>query len=156
MRAAAKFLLLSVVIALCVLGWSAQPRNGRAAAAEAKPTIRVTRVYSGNDEQSHSDEAEVKLSVPNALGMEQSEALKAASTNFVRFPANFFEDWHCAHARRYVITLSGRGEVEVAGGQKIPMEPGRVVLFEDMTGRGHISRALTADWTAVFVQLDRK
>jgi hypothetical protein len=66
------------------------------------------------------------------------------------------EDWHCAHARRYVITLTGRGEAEIGGGQKVPMEPGSVVLFEDMTGKGHISRALTADWTAVFVQLDQK
>jgi len=156
MSALAKLLLPSVVTCLCVLGWSAQPRNGGAAAAEAKPTIRVTRVYLGDDGQSHAEETELKLSAPNALGMQQSEERKAASTNFVRFPGNFFEDWHCAHARRYVITLTGRGEAEISGGRKIPMEPGRVVLFEDMTGRGHISRALTADWTAVFVQLDQK
>jgi hypothetical protein len=53
-----------------------------------------------------------------------------------------------------VITLTGRGEVEIAGGQKIPMEPGRVLLFEDITGKGHISR-LTVDWTALFVPLDQ-
>jgi hypothetical protein len=156
MRAVAKLLLLSIVTGLCVLGWGAQPGNGGVAAADAQPTIRVTRVYSGDDGQSHADEAELKLSTPNALGMEQSEARKAASINFVRFPPNFFEDWHGAHARRYVITLTGRGEAEIGGGQKVPMEPGRVVLFEDMTGKGHISRALTADWTAVFIQLDPK
>ena len=153
MRAVAKLLLLSVVTGLCVLGCSAQPGNGGAAAADAKPTIRVTRVYSGNDGQSHAEEAELKLSTPNALGMEQSEALKAASTNFVRFPPNFLEDWHCAHARRYVITLTGRGEIEVSDGQKAVLEPGRVAWVEDLTGKGHVSRALTSDWTAVFVQL---
>ena len=154
MRGVAKLLLPSVVTGLCVLGWSAHARNG--GATKAEPPIPVTRVYSGDDGQSHAEEMELKLSAPNALGMEQSEELKAASTNFVRFPASFFKDWHCAHARRYVITLTGRGEAEIASGQKIPMEPGRVVLLEDMTGRGHISRALTADWTAVFVQLDPK
>jgi hypothetical protein len=156
MRAVAKLLLLSVVTGLCILGWSAQPGNGRAAAAEAKPTIRVTRVYSGDDGQSHAEEVEMKFGAADKLGLQQSVALKAASTNFVRFPANFFEDWHCAHARRYVITLTGRGEAEIGDGRKVPMEPGRVVLFEDMTGKGHISRALTADWTAVFIQLDQK
>jgi hypothetical protein len=60
-----------------------------------------------------------------------------------------------AHARRYVITLSGRGEIELAGGQKIMLEPGHVLLAEDLTGKGHIARALTADWTAMFVQLDQ-
>jgi quercetin dioxygenase-like cupin family protein len=97
---------------------------------------------------------EARLGVADKLGLQQSKAVKAASTNFVRFPADFLEDWHCAHARRYVITLSGRGEVEIGGERRITMEPGRVVLFEDRTGRGHISRALTADWTAVFVQLE--
>jgi hypothetical protein len=128
--------------------------NVDAVAAQQRGAIRVTRVYSGTDGQSHAEEIDVKLGAADKLGLEQSEAVKASSTNFARFPADFFEDWHRAHARRYVITLNGRGEAEIAGGQKIAMEPGRVVLFEDMTGKGHISRALTGDWMAVFVQLE--
>jgi len=160
-------LLMSMKVAMCVVivvavisGRVAVQsahflRAKTVAAADGKPRMQVTRVYSGSDGQTHAEPMDVKLSAPNQLGMEQSEELKAETTNFARFPATFFEDWHCAHARRYVITLTGRGEAEIAGGRKIPMEPGRVVLFEDMTGRGHISRALTADWTAVFVQLTR-
>jgi hypothetical protein len=53
-----------------------------------------------------------------------------------------------------VITLTGRGEIEVSDGKKVVLEPGRVVLVEDTAGKGHVSRALTADWTAVFVQLE--
>ena len=153
---------MCVVILVAVIGGPVAvqsvdfSRAKTVAAADNKPRIRVTRVYSGSDGQSHAEEIDAKLGVPNPLGMEQTEELKAVSTNFVRFSANFLEDWHCAHARRYVITLTGRGEAEIAGSRKIPMEPGRVVLFEDMTGKGHISRALTANWTAVFVQLDQK
>jgi quercetin dioxygenase-like cupin family protein len=145
-------LVLAIFVGGVAMG--ARHRGGGTAAAQEWPVIGVTRVYSGADGQSHAEEVEAKLGVANQLGLQQSEAVKAASTNFVRFPSNFLEDWHCAHARRYVITLSGRGEVEVAGGRRIRMEPGRVVLFEDRTGKGHISRALTADWTAVFVQLE--
>jgi hypothetical protein len=39
-----------------------------------------------------------------------------------------------------VITLSGYGEVEVAGGKKIHLEPGHIDLVEDLTGKGHITR----------------
>jgi quercetin dioxygenase-like cupin family protein len=96
---------------------------------------------------------DVKFGVPDALGLAQSEAVKVTSANFVRFAPNFFEDWHPAHARRYVITLTGKGEIELGDREKITLEPGHVLLAEDLTGHGHIARALTADWTALFVQL---
>ena len=50
--------------------------------------------------------------------------------------------WHVGPRRQYVITLSGRGEIEVAGGQKIEVGPGHIDLIEDTTGKGHITRNL--------------
>jgi hypothetical protein len=147
--------LASLAVCCSATAWKARG-NARDSAAQERASMHVTRVYSGSDGLSHAEDVETKLGAADQLGLRKSEAVKTTSANFARFPGNFFEDWHCAHARRYVITLTGRGEAEVAGGQKVPMEPGRVVLFEDMTGKGHISRALTADWTAVFVQLDEK
>jgi hypothetical protein len=44
-----------------------------------------------------------------------------------------------------VITLSGRGELEVSGGKKIPLGPGQINLIEDTTGKGHITRNLGPD-----------
>jgi hypothetical protein len=44
-----------------------------------------------------------------------------------------------------VITLSGRGEIEVAGGQKISVEPGHIELAEDLTGKGHITRVMGSE-----------
>jgi hypothetical protein len=51
-------------------------------------------------------------------------------------------DWHTAPRRQYVITLSGRGEIELAGGKKIALEPGHIELAEDLTGKGHITRVV--------------
>jgi quercetin dioxygenase-like cupin family protein len=44
--------------------------------------------------------------------------------------------------RQYVITLSGHGELEVAGGKKILVGPGSINLVEDVTGKGHITRTV--------------
>jgi hypothetical protein len=148
---------LPVMVSSVIAMWGAHQdaRSGAAALAQPRPSIHITRIYTGPDGQSHAEELDPKLGPPDALGLEHSDAVKVTSANFVRFAPSFFEDWHHAHARRYVITLSGRGEAEIAGGQKIPMEPGHALLFEDLTGKGHISRALTPDWTAVFIQLDQ-
>jgi hypothetical protein len=153
MRGIANYLVASLLGALGLAMWTAHQTQD-AAAAPPHPPILITRIYTSPDGQTHAEDIDPKLSPPDALGLEHSDAVKVASATFVRFAPNFFEDWHHAHARRYVITLTGRGEVEIPGGRKIPMEHGHVLLFEDLSGKGHISRALTADWTAVFVQLD--
>ena len=59
--------------------------------------------------------------------------------------AGSVQDWHTAPQRQYVITLSGRGEIEVAGGKKIALEPGHIELAEDLTGKGHITRAIGSE-----------
>ena len=41
-----------------------------------------------------------------------------------------------------MITLSGHGELEVAGGKKISVGPGNIELVEDVTGKGHITRTV--------------
>jgi hypothetical protein len=44
-----------------------------------------------------------------------------------------------------VITLGGRGELEVAEGRKVPVGPGHINLIEDTTGKGHITRNFGPD-----------
>jgi len=44
-----------------------------------------------------------------------------------------------------VITLNGRGEIEVAGGKKIAVGPGTINLVEDTTGKGHITKVVGAE-----------
>ena len=66
-------------------------------------------------------------------------------------------DWHTAPQRQYVITLSGRSEVEMAGGKNFVNNPGQVVFADDLTGKGHITRTLgTEDWISVAVPVPDK
>jgi hypothetical protein len=67
-------------------------------------------------------------------------------------------DWHNASQtpgwHQYVMTLSGRGEIELSDGKKISLERGRLVLAEDMTGKGHITRAVgSEDWVSEHVSI---
>ena len=148
-------LVRSVLVGSMIMMWTAGDDRIVALSQQRTP-VTLTRIYTGPDGQTHAEQIDVALA-PNLLyGREQSETVKAASSYFVRSPSGLVQDWHPANARRYVITLSGRGEVELGGGQRIPLEPGRVLLAEDLTGKGHITRNVgNADWTALFVQLDQ-
>jgi len=71
--------------------------------------------------------------------------MKITGAELHRTAAGSVQDWHTAPQRQYVITLSGRGEIEVAGGKKIALEPGHIELAEDLTGKGHITRAIGSE-----------
>jgi quercetin dioxygenase-like cupin family protein len=98
----------------------------------------VTRIYTGADGLSHAEEIEMKTIGAGTA----TEMIKATGVQFSSRPPAPSNDWHTGPARQYVITLSGRGELEVADGKKIALGPGQIDLIEDTTGKGHITRNL--------------
>jgi len=109
------------------------------AQAQAHKSMFMTRLYTGPDNQTHAEEVEVKFTGGNPGGAFQLMQVTGAELH--RGAAGTVSDWHRGPRRQYVITLSGRGEVEVAGGKKISLEPGHIDLVEDTTGKGHITRS---------------
>ena len=114
--------------------------NPQTVAAQTRKPITISRLYTGPDGQTHAEEMELKLNESQV-----SEIFKVTSAEVHRAPAGRFSDWHTAPRRQFVITLSGQGEIEVAGGKKILSPPGHIELAEDLTGKGHITRAVGSE-----------
>ena len=102
--------------------------------------VMMMRLYTGPDGQTHAEEIEAKFTAGSPTDVFKLMATTGAELH--RTPAGTVQDWHNAPRRQYVITLSGQGEVEVAGGKKIHLGPGDIDLVEDTTGKGHITRTL--------------
>ena len=66
----------------------------------------------------------------------------ASGIAFRVFPPGYVLSWHCAPRRQYSITLSGHAEIEVGDGTVAKVGPGDVVLAEDLTGQGHVTRVV--------------
>lgn len=101
----------------------------------------VTRLYTGANGQSYAEDTEVAWR-PAKLRAELSESapMNVTGAQYLRWPRGFVWAGHPASKRQYVIVVSGRGEVDVAGGKKVLLVPGRVLLAEDVTGKGHTTR----------------
>ena len=128
-----RHLMISVgLLGLCVLMSAAQTQKH-------KPVF-ITHLYTGPDGQTHAEEIEAKF-IPGA-GNDVFKMMANSGAELHRAPGGRVSDWHTAPRRQYVITLSGRGELEVSGGKKIPVEPGHIELVEDTTGKGHITRVV--------------
>ena len=149
-----KLLFLAVLIGCSVMVWNS--RNNDAVAAQLRKPVTVHRMYTGSDGQTHIDDVTFDLK-PTADGTELSDEVQITHMRIMRWPPGHVNDWHTASkvdGRQYVITLSGRAENEVAGGAKTRLEPGSIVLGEDMTGKGHITRTVgTEDWVSLHLYL---
>jgi len=108
--------------------------------ADAPKPIMMTRIYTGPDGLSHAEEMPMKLSDRGV-----SEMFKAKGAEFSRRSPGPVSDWHVGPRRQYVITLSGRAELTVAGGKKVSVGPGHITLIEDTTGKGHLTQNLGPD-----------
>jgi hypothetical protein len=139
MRSTTRLLAAVGLMALIVLFVRARPARDAVADQTRKP-VTITRLYTGADGQTHSEDMEVTLS-GNPLN-EVSEMLKVSGAEIHRAPPGKVSTWHTAPRRQYVITISGRGEIELAGGKKIELGPGHIELAEDVTGKGHITRVV--------------
>ena len=123
-----------------VLGILTVVSSDRRAAAQSSATV-ITRLYTGDDSQSHSADTEVAWRTARLHPeLKESGSMNVTGAQFLRWPRGFIWEGHPASKRQYVIIISGRGEVDVAGGNKVQLVPGRVLLAEDITGRGHTTR----------------
>jgi hypothetical protein len=113
--------------------------------------MKVTLLYTGEDDRSHFEDLEVPLT-PVAYGRE-SVLVPARGVIFRENPVGTWADFHNAPRRQFVITISGLAEVECGDGSRRRFGPGDILLVDDTTGQGHITRELQGPRHIIFVPL---
>jgi hypothetical protein len=100
--------------------------------------MKITRLYTGSDHQSHFEEIDIPMQ-ENPFG-KNTEAFAAQALMFgeVEIPE---VSWHCPPFRQCVVMLQGAMEIEVGSGDKKFFREGEILFAEDTTGQGHITRA---------------
>ena len=100
--------------------------------------MKIIRVYAGDDGESHFEEL-----TPEQMG-EIVNRVGPGDINLNRREAPNFSDYHTAPRRQYVVNLEGTAEFECADGSKVQLEPGDILVAEDLSGHGHIARSPNA------------
>jgi hypothetical protein len=116
--------------------------------------MKIARLYAGADGESHFEDIDIPF-VPGDPGEMRSAKIKATGIIFRETARTFDLSWHNAPARQYVFTLQGRAEITVGDGTKRQFGPGDIMLAEDLTGRGHITRGVGSEpRISIFVTLE--
>ena len=98
--------------------------------------MKVVRIYTGADNQTHFEDLPVETFATLAAQV---------GTGPVRLnqgPAKSAMDFHNAPRRQYVVMMSGQMEIEIGDGTKRVLDPGDVLVAEDLTGKGHVTRGI--------------
>ncbi|HQR25344.1 MAG TPA: cupin domain-containing protein [Steroidobacteraceae bacterium] len=79
---------------------------------------------------------------PNPVGR-MTDPIMVSTLVTYSAPAGAGATWHTAPQPYICIVLSGEGEVVASDGTTRRLVPGDVMFFDDVTGKGHITRAIT-------------
>ena len=115
------------------------------------------RIYADDEGASHFEDVELAFQqenfVPPAPPVLMSSFEPAAQYGFERVHPGWHGDWHPAPKRVLAIYLAGEGEIEASDGEIRPLTPGTILLAEDTTGKGHITRVTGPDEMLVVIVL---
>ena len=105
--------------------------------------MRIHNLYEDVDGQSHFRDIEVEW-VEEGRGGKLSERFPATGIIFRQGPPTYELDWHPAPRRQYIINLDAGVEITASDGEARIIGAGEVVLVEDISGKGHLSKAINA------------
>lgn len=103
--------------------------------------MRVHNLYEDANGESHFRDIEVEW-VEERGGSQLSARLPASGIVFRRVAAEYDRDWHPAPRRQYVVNLDAGVQITASDGETRVIGAGEILLVEDTTGRGHMSKAV--------------
>ena len=108
--------------------------------------VTYTRLYADSSGDSHFKDVEIECHktdfAPPAMPLNVSAFSSAIECGFITIPPGWYGDWHPAPQRQFIFHLAGQIESRVSDGETRTFVPGDILLMEDTTGKGHVSRVV--------------
>jgi hypothetical protein len=116
--------------------------------------MRIHNLYEDENGISHFRDIEIEW-VEEKNFSKLSARLPATGIIFRETSGDYNLDWHPAPRRQYIVNLDGGVEITASDGEKRVIGAGEVLLVEDVTGKGHLSKAVGGKMRrSIFVPID--
>jgi hypothetical protein len=113
------------------------------------------RIWASEDGESHLEYVDFAFEesdfLPPAPSMYLTAQTPASGYFIARVPPGWHADWHRAPVRELAVYVTGEGEIEASDGTVRPLRPGTILLVDDTTGKGHITRVTGAEEMLVVI-----
>ena len=116
--------------------------------------MKIHRLYADDKGESHFQDVEVEFTEATRGG-KLSPRLPATGIIFRQVQPSYDLDWHPAPRRQYIINLDAGVQITASDGESRVIAAGEVILVEDTTGKGHLSKAVDGKLRhCIFVPVD--
>ncbi len=116
--------------------------------------MHIHNLYVDADGETHFRDIEVAWA-HDGPGGKMSERLPATGVIFRETAADYNLDWHPAPRRQYIVNLDAGVQITVSDGETRTIGAGEVLLVEDVSGRGHLSRSVAGQVRrSIFIPID--
>src|SRR5689334_9824884 len=103
--------------------------------------MRIHNLYVDASGETHFRDIEVEFGEATPSGR-LSQRLPATGIIFRQVPPVYDLDWHPAPRRQYIINLDAGVQITASDGESRVIGAGEVLLVEDTSGKGHLSKAV--------------
>ncbi len=116
--------------------------------------IRVHNLYCDADGESHWRDIQIDWAEENEAG-KLSKLQPAFGIIFRQTQAEHDRPWHPAPRRQYIINLDAGVELTASDGEARAIGAGEVILVEDVSGKGHLSKSINNQMRhSIFIPLE--
>ena len=104
--------------------------------------MRIHNLYVDDAGETHFRDIEVEWA-HEGLGGKLSRRQPATGIIFRETAGDYDLDWHPAPRRQYIVNLDAGVQITASDGETRLIGAGEVILVEDVTGKGHLSKAVS-------------
>ena len=108
--------------------------------------MKILHIVADADGVSCFAETDLKMArkdfAPPAAPLSASAFQPARRWGLLRLPVGWDGNWHPTPVRQLIVFLSGQCEITVGDGQSRRFGPGEMVMLEDTTGKGHVTKVI--------------
>jgi hypothetical protein len=103
--------------------------------------MHIHNLYEDEYGESHFRDVEVEWEAERNFS-KFSATLPATGIIFRETAGDYDLDWHPAPRRQYIINLNAGAELTASDGETRIVAAGEVILVEDISGKGHLSKSV--------------
>jgi hypothetical protein len=116
--------------------------------------MRIHNLYVDADGETHFRDVEVEW-VQDTPGGKLSKRQPATGVIFRETSGDYDLDWHPAPRRQYIVNLDAGVQITASDGETRVIGAGEILLVEDVTGKGHLSKAVSGQIRhSIFIPID--
>ena len=116
--------------------------------------MNIARIFTDMEGGSHFELVPILMEEQSDMGFFSTPIDNLKSLRFQKIFSSGEWDFHKAGGKSYVVLMEGVLEIEVSDGERLKFSAGDVILFEDLSGKGHKTTTFENSACGMVIHLD--